>query len=133
MAPTTYGLRALFRIGDEGLVSGLDFWRGGSNWVALVFATLTSPLTVFGPVWLLGLAQRHLDRRLRWAGPAVARTAYGAFVVQAVVVIGLAVLLRPVPALAEVKAVLLAGGGIWGSFALARLLINRVPGAGRVL
>ncbi|MFI7063614.1 acyltransferase family protein [Kribbella sp. NPDC050124] len=194
VAPATYGLRLLFRIGDEGLVSGLNFWewpvcaamfglgiaaseqgwlqavpqqlvrrcrtvtltaagvlvavmaagvaaglvddevwRGGANWVALVFATLTSPLTVFGPVWLLGLAQRHLDRRLPWVGPVVTRSAYGAFIVQAVVLIGLAVLLRPVPAAAEVKAVLLAGGGIWASFALARLLINWVPGVGRVV
>jgi hypothetical protein len=59
--------------------------------------------------------------------PAVSRSAFGAFVVQVAVLTGLAVALRPLPLPAEVKAVLVAGGGVAASFALAWLLISRVP------
>ncbi|TQK49979.1 hypothetical protein FBY35_0270 [Streptomyces sp. SLBN-118] len=48
-------------------------------------------------MWLLGLAQRHLDRSLRRIGPAVSRSAYGAFIMRELVLIRLAVVLRPVP------------------------------------
>jgi hypothetical protein len=98
-----------------------------------VFAALESALTVFGPVWVLGVAQRRLDRPLRWAGPAVSRSAYGAFVLQGLPLIGLAVAMRPVPVPAEIKALALAAGAVVASFWLAWLLINRVPGVSRVL
>lgn len=108
-------------------------WRGGPNLDALTFATLESTATVLGPVWLLGEAQRHLDRRLRWIGPAVARSAYGAFVVQGLLLLGLAVALRPVSLPAEAKALVVGSGGVAGAFAVAWLLVSRVPGAGRLL
>ena len=57
---------------------------------------------------------------------------YAAFIVQSFVLIGLAGALRPVPAPAEIKALLVAGGGVVGSFALAWLLV-RIPGLRRVL
>lgn len=104
---------------------------GGWRWEALVFAAVESVLTVFGSVWLVGVAQRRLDRRL-W-GPTVGRSAYAAFVVQLLVLVGLAVALRPVPLPAEAKALLVAGGGVAGSFAVARLLLGRLPGLARVL
>jgi len=47
--------------------------------------------------------------------------------------LGLAVLLRPVQVPAEVKALIVAAGGVAGSFALAWLLIRRVPGVARIL
>jgi hypothetical protein len=106
---------------------------GGWHWAALGWAAFESTLAVFGPVWLLGVAQRRLNRRLRWAGPAVVRSAYGAFMVQALVLIGLAVALRPLPLPAEVKALIVAAGGVAGSFVLARALISRVPGVARIL
>ncbi|GAB3250774.1 acyltransferase family protein [Nocardioides dilutus] len=108
-------------------------WRGGLNVDALVFAALESTVTVFVPVWLLAVAQLHLDRPLRWARPAVSRSAYGAFILQGLVLIGLAVALQPLPLPAEAKALIVAAGGVAGSFALAWLLIKRVPGVGRVL
>jgi len=110
-----------------------DTWMGGWRVEALLFAALEAALAVFGPVWLLGVAQRRLDRPLRWAGPVVGRSAYGAFIVQGLVLIGLAVALRPLPLTAEVKALVVAAGGVIGSFALAWLLITRVPGTARVL
>ena len=188
VAPTTFLIRLVYRVGDESLVGGFNFWewpacitafslgvigyragwfegvpehlarqcrrvclvtvalfvafmgaaavagavdevvwRGGSNWVALGFNVFESVLTVLGPVWLLSLAQRRLDRGLRWIGPKVQRSAFGAFVVQVAVLTGLAVTLRPLPLPAEAKAVLLAGGGVVASFALAWLLLSRVP------
>jgi Acyltransferase family len=105
---------------------------GGWNWPALVFVALESMLTVFGSVWLLGAAQRHLRRRLPM-GPKLARSSYGAFMVQGIVLIGLAIAVRPIPVVAEVKALVVACGGVAGSFALAWLLISRVPGIPRVL
>lgn len=84
-------------------------------------------------MWLLGEAQRRLDRPLRWIGPAVQRSAYGAFLVQGLVLIGLAVALRPAALPAEVKGLAVAAGGIAGSFGLAMLVLRRVPGAARVL
>jgi hypothetical protein len=118
-----------------GAVTGIDeqTWGGGWNWYALVFATLESALTVFGPVWLLAVAQRRLNRPLPWAGPAVSRSAYAAFILQSVVLIGLAMAMRPLPAPAEAKAILLASAGLVGSFGIAWLLINRVPGVSRIL
>lgn len=114
-------------------VFGEGSWRGGLNLDALAFTGLETVVAVVGPVWLLGAAQRHLDRPLFWARPAISRTAYGAFIVQGLVLIGLAVALRPLPLPAEAKALVVAGGGVAGSFALAWLLINRVPWVGRVL
>lgn len=108
-------------------------WEGGWQWPAFVFATGGSALAVFEPVWLLAEAQRHLDRSLRWVRPAVSRSAYGAFLLQGLFLIGLAVALRPVPAPAELKAVLVAAGSVAGSFGLAWLLVSRVPGMSKVL
>jgi len=107
--------------------------KGGWQWRALGFAAIESTLVVFGSVWLLAFSQRHLDRRLRGVGPVAGRSAYGAFIVQTPVLIGLAVALRPLPVPAELKALLLAGGGVAGSYALAWLLISRLPGARHIL
>ncbi|MGA8046060.1 MAG: hypothetical protein WCA30_07310, partial [Dermatophilaceae bacterium] len=96
------------------------------------FAAADAVLTVFGSVWLLGVAQRRLDRTYR-LGPELARAAYGAFILQTVFLLGIAVLLRPVDAPAEVKALLVASGGLICSFGVAWLLVRFVPGARRVL
>ena len=55
----------------------------------------------------------------------MARSAYGAFVLQGVVLIGLMIALRPIGVPAEVKAVAVAGLGVAGSFALAWVLVTR--------
>jgi hypothetical protein len=106
---------------------------GGWWWPALVFAACESAIAVFGAVWLLGVAQRHLDRRLPLVGPAARRSAYGAFMLQGPVLLGCALALRPVPLPAEVKALLVGAAAVAGSFALSWLLIRRVPLVGRVL
>lgn len=111
-----------------------DQWWGGSwHWASLGWSVFEVVVGVFGSIWVLGLSQRHLDRRLAAVGPAVSRSAYGAFMVQTPVLVGLAFALRPVPLPAELKAVALAVAAVVVSFGLARLLIERVPGMRRVL
>ncbi|MGH3331443.1 MAG: acyltransferase family protein [Nocardioidaceae bacterium] len=126
-------LGAFMAVGSAlGVVDELTV-RGGWAWATFVFITLESALTVFGPVWLLGVAQRYINRPLRWIWPAARRSAYAAFMLQLLVLTGLAVAMRPVPVAAELKALVVAVGGVAGSFALAWLLISRVPGVGRIL
>ena len=115
----------------SGLTDHVEDGGGGWNPWAVAFVVLEVPLTICGPVWLLAVARERLDRRYR--GDAVLnRTCYGAFIVQGFVLIGLAAALRQVPAPAEVKALVVATGGVVGSFALAWLLL-RLPGLRRVL
>jgi glucan biosynthesis protein C len=110
----------------------VDDMLGGWNWAAVVFACIEAALVVFGPVWLLDLARRRLERRLPW-GEQLGRSAYGAFMLQTVFLLGLAVALRPVAVPAEVKALVVALGAVAGSFGAAWLLVSRVPGVARIL
>jgi hypothetical protein len=105
---------------------------GGWHWQALVFALVEGVLTVFGSVWLLSVAQRHLARPLPH-GPALARASFGAFVVQGVFLFGFALALRPVPAPAEVKALAVGALSVAGAFTLSWLLNSRLPVLRRVL
>lgn len=105
---------------------------GGPHLLALGFSVADAVLVVFGPVWLLGVAQVHLRRPLP-RGSTLARAAFGAFILQTPVLIGLALALRGVDLPAEVKALAVAAGGVAGSFGLAHFLITRVPGVAKVL
>jgi hypothetical protein len=105
---------------------------GGPHWPALVVACLEGFLTVFGSLWLLALAQRRWNAWSRRSRP-LARSAYAAFVLQGPVLIGLALLLRPLPIGAEIKAPLVALGGLALSFGVGWLLVTRVRLIGRVL
>jgi fucose 4-O-acetylase-like acetyltransferase len=118
-----------------GAIAGIteQTWGGGWNGYAFGFAAVENALAVIGGVWLFAVVQRRLNRPLWWAGPAARRSAYGAFVLQSVVLIGLAMAMRPLPLPAEAKAVLLAAGGVACSFGAAWLLIRRVPGVARIL
>ena len=113
---------------------GIEFvdLLGGWQWEALLFALLEGLLTVFGSVWLLSVAQRRLDRQLPH-GRELARCSYGAFIIQGVPVLGLAVALRPVPLPAEVKALVVMVASVVASFALAWLLVTRVRPLARIL
>jgi hypothetical protein len=117
---------ATFALGD------LADLPGGWHWAALLFAAVESVLAVFGSVWWLSAAQRWLGRASHLGG-VLGRSAYAAFLVQGVPLLGLAVALRPVPVPAEIKALLVAAGGVVGSFALGWFLVKRVPGLSRVL
>lgn len=105
---------------------------GGWNLPAFAFAGVESILSIFGSVWILGAAQQKLRGFIR-RGAAFRRSSYAAFLVQGPVLIGIALVLRPLEVAAEVKAVMVAAGGVAGSFALAWLLISRVPALARIL
>ncbi|GID29764.1 acyltransferase family protein [Paractinoplanes brasiliensis] len=124
---------SLVFLGVVGSLDRIDDMMGGPQWPAVGFTVVETVLAVFGPVWLLGAAQRHLGALRRWAGPATVRSAYGAFMVQTPVLIGLAVVLRPVPLPAEAKALIVATVGVAVSFRLSWLLISRIRGLARVL
>jgi peptidoglycan/LPS O-acetylase OafA/YrhL len=95
------------------------------HWAPLGLAAIEGPLAVGASVWLLGTAQRHLDRPPGRGGRALARSAYAAFILQGPVLIGVALALRPIDMPAEIKAFAVACGGVAISFALAWVLVAR--------
>jgi hypothetical protein len=128
--PAVAAMIALLVVG--GALDRVDDLMGGWSWLAAAFALLDAVLGVFGPVWLLSVAQHRLDRRLPW-GDQAGRSAYAAFMLQGLFLIGTAVALRPLAAPAEVKALLVATVGVVGSFGAAWLLVSRIPGVGRIV
>jgi hypothetical protein len=115
-----------------GLADRVEDLMGGPTFLAAGFAAVDAALCMFGSVWMLSVAQRRLAQPLPH-GPALARSAYGAFIVQTPILIGLALALRGIDLPAEVKALLVAAGGVSAAYSLAWLLIGRVPGLHRVL
>jgi peptidoglycan/LPS O-acetylase OafA/YrhL len=97
------------------------------HWAPLGLAALEGPLAVAAAVWLLAFSQRSLDRPPGAIGRALARSAYGAFILQGPVLIGIALALRPIDVPAEVKALAVACAGVAASFAVAWLLVSRTP------
>jgi Acyltransferase family len=113
-------------------VDGGVIFDSGLHWPALSLAIVEGPLAVGASLWLLGFAQRHLNRRPGPLGRAMARSAYAAFLLQGVVLIGLMIALRPIGVPAEVKALAVAILGVAGSFALAWVLVSRTR-LGRII
>jgi len=103
---------------------------GGMSWQAAVVAIGEGITAVGSSVWLLGFFQRRVDH----AGPlarAMGRAAFGAYVVQAPVAVGLARLAQPLPIAPELKFLFVAPAAVAGSFGLAWLL-TRIPGIKKV-
>jgi hypothetical protein len=76
-----------------GLPADLELFLGGWRWQAAA-AAVAEGCRPWASVWLLGLTRRHAGPRGR-LGHALARSAYGAFLVQGPVLIALALALRP--------------------------------------
>jgi hypothetical protein len=102
----------------------IETFAGGWRWQALVLATIGGAMSVAASVWVLAFAQRNWDRAGRTAR-AMGRAAYAAFMFQGLPLIVAALLLRPFEVPFEVKALLVAAGGIAGSFALGWALVTR--------
>jgi fucose 4-O-acetylase-like acetyltransferase len=116
-----------FAIGRD----SIEPFEGGTGWQAVLVAVCEGVLAVGLAVWLLGFFQAHADRAGRF-GRAMGRAAFGAYVLQAAVVIGVAVLLAPWHAAPEIKFLVVAPVAVAGSFGLAWLL-TRIPGVRRVV
>jgi fucose 4-O-acetylase-like acetyltransferase len=103
-----------------------EAFAGGWQVPALITAIVEGVLVVAGPIWVLAVAQRHLNR----SGPvrrAMTRSSYAAFILQGPVLFGLALALRPFDLPGDIKALVVATLGIVGSFALAWSLVTRTP------
>jgi peptidoglycan/LPS O-acetylase OafA/YrhL len=112
---------------------GLDEndYFGGFGLPALASALAEGALVVSACIWVLALAQRRMDRQGA-LGRALARSSYGAFLLQGPVLLGLALAMRAIDVPGDVKALVVAGLGLVFSFALAYPLVTRTP-LGRIL
>lgn len=100
-----------------------DDFLGGGHWPSIGVAAAEGVLAVTVSVWLLGFAQQHLNHA--WGEGHAARSAYAAYVLQGFVLVGLALLLRPVPFAAEAKAAVVSVLGVVLTFQLAWILVTR--------
>ncbi len=111
--------------------ASIETFSGGLTWQAIVTAGCEGAISVGLSLWLLGLFQRRFDH----AGPvarALGRSAFGAYVLQAPVLLICALLAHPLPIPPEAKFLLVAPAGIAAAFTLAWLL-TRLPGVRRIL
>jgi hypothetical protein len=102
----------------------VETFGGGWRWEALVLAMIGGAMSVAASIWVLAFAQRHWERAGRTAR-AMGRAAYAAFMFQGLPLIVAALALRSFDVPLEVKALLVAAGGIAGSFALGWALVTR--------
>jgi hypothetical protein len=109
----------------------VETFGGGWRWEALVLASIGGALSVAASIWVLAFAQRHWDRAGRTAR-AMGRAAYAAFMFQGLPLILAALAIRAFGVPLEVKALLVAAGGIAGSFALGWTLVTRTR-LGRIM
>ncbi len=125
-------LTLILAVVAAGLDPGSAFSDLRLHWAPIALAAIEGPLVVGASVWLLGAAQGHLNQPPTRRGRARARSAFGAYILQGPVLIGLALALRSVDLPGEIKALLVACLGVVGSFALSWLLVSRTP-LGRIL
>jgi hypothetical protein len=102
----------------------VDAFGGGWRWEALALAAIGGAMSVAASIWVLALAQRRWDQAGR-AARAMARSAYAAFMLQGIPLILFALALRAFEVPLEIKALVVAVGGIAGSFGLGWLLVSR--------
>ncbi|GAC1626815.1 MAG: acyltransferase [Chloroflexota bacterium] len=113
------------------LPSNPALYSGGLHWEALFAPAIEGALAVTGSIWLLGYFRRHVNSMFP-LGRQLIRSYYGAYVIQAPVVMGLALAVRPLGIPAEVKFLAVAPLGIAASFILAFYVV-KLPGVGKIL
>jgi glucan biosynthesis protein C len=107
----------------------IDPFGGGGTWQSLVLTMLEGILVVAAPLWLLDLFRRRYGHRGRLA-VLMGRSAFAAFVMHQLVLVGLVLASRLIPWPPEVEYLLVSGLGVAISFSLGALLV-RVPGVNR--
>jgi hypothetical protein len=100
---------------------------GGWHWQSAVVAGLEGAISVSAAIYAPELFRRH-----GWSFGPASRAAYGAYVLQAPVLVALALLMRPVAVPAGIKFLVLVSAGIGLCFTLSAVLV-RVPGVRRIL
>ncbi len=106
-------------------------YSGGFHWEAIFAPLVEGVLAVAGSMWLLGFFRRRVNTIVP-LGRYLIRSYYGAYVVQAPVVMGLALALRWAYIPTELKFLVVAPLGIVASFVIAYYLVQ-LPGVRRVL
>lgn len=106
-------------------------YSGGLHWESLLASAIEGTLAVVAPFWLLGWFRRQVNS-LFPLGKQLIRSYYGAYVIQAPVVMGLALALRGLAIPTELKFLVVAPLGIVASFTLAYYFVQ-LPGVNRIL
>jgi glucan biosynthesis protein C len=128
-ALTAIGMAVLVLGAVGALGVDIDPFGGGGTWQSLVLTMLEGILVVAAPLWLLDLFRRRYGHRGR-LGLLMGRSAFAAFVMHQLVLVGLVLASRLIPWPPEVEYLLVSGLGVAVSFGLGALLV-RVPGVNR--
>lgn len=113
------------------LPSNPGLYSGGFHWEALFAPAIEGILAVAGPMWLLGYFRRHVNFMVPM-GKQLIRSYYGAYVIQAPVVMGMALAIRGLTIPTELKFLVVAPLGIVASFTLAYYFVQ-LPGVNKIL
>lgn len=109
----------------------IDLFAGGGTWQSLATAAAEGVLVVAMSLWLIDLFRRRVDHQGRLAA-AMSRSAYAAFVLHQVVLVGLVLATRLVAWPPEVEYASVALLGVAASFT-AGWFVARLPGLSRVV
>jgi Acyltransferase family len=113
------------------LPSDPGLYAGGWHWEALFAPVIEGVLAVTGSMWLLGFFRRHVNSMFPM-GKLLIRSYYGAYVIQAPVVMGLALAVRGITIPTEPKFLVVAPLGIAASYVLAYYFVQ-LPGVNKIL
>lgn len=127
------GLLALLALVGFTLAAGdLASTVGGWHWTAATFALLDAATAVALGVWVAGWSRVHWNGLLGPLGAAAGRASYATYFFHRLVLLGLAVALRPLAWPPETKFLVVAAVGVPASFLVGHLA-TRIPVANRVL
>jgi hypothetical protein len=95
-----------------------DVIKGGATWPAMLLDVAEGAYAVGASIWILGLFQRHFAHQGKLAHWC-SHNAYGAFIAQGPILVGLGLGLQAIDLPADVKFVLLAAGAVTLCFVAA--------------
>jgi glucan biosynthesis protein C len=105
-----------------------DRFKGGWHWQAAAASSTEGILAVCVSVWAVGWFRRR-QNYVRPLARKMAPAAYGAYVIHAPVIVGLALAIQAAPVPAELKFAVVLLAGVAGSFGLAALASRAGPAA----